>query len=479
MTSEYALVGALGIPPGNCFPVDLYDPEEIQLPSNCFGVFVTLRRKYRPEDDHQTMNEKIHGCVGWWSQDFHLLSPLKILNTIQEVALQASEEDNRRSRFEIPWTQDEHCVLEVDCMCHPLVPVDPQDGTEQTGKPFLSSRYGLLITSTESPGKRATFLPNVFPDSYPWPKLLLLLQEKAGISPLEKFKLWSYPVVQTSDFVYNILNDHILMKPNVFETIRFQYQEFLRSTSRNKFPFVPYSVDVETGKVVFQSSQLVRNCAVLADLCSFLPLSEAQELVLSFEKHYHQEPDFLQGFSFLLSFHPNPQKWIPQFQKRLQDPGLELTFEKNQILLGLCRQCLSSQKPSLILADELFPIDPSDLFEWNWILQAIHACKSFTGATTQILEDGFEFLVESVSQMGEMTETNGLVVAFETLSTFLLPAKGSEKRWDPRFHACFLSLWSLIEKRRLPELGIPFLRENSARADMWSHYMNGWNMIQH
>jgi AMMECR1 domain-containing protein len=95
-----------------------------QIPKNAFGVFVTIRRSVKlrkyPED--------IHGCIGYWSPDYSILTPKEIIKHMVDVTNSAMYNDTRREYFP-PIENDPDSIIEIDFMLQPLIKINEKTGT--------------------------------------------------------------------------------------------------------------------------------------------------------------------------------------------------------------------------------------------------------------------------------------------------------------------------------------------------------------
>ena len=66
------------------------------LPKNTFGVFSTIRRNNKL----QKWPVDIHGCIGYWSNDFSILSQIKLYEKLLSVSHDSMWNDNRKTYFD-------------------------------------------------------------------------------------------------------------------------------------------------------------------------------------------------------------------------------------------------------------------------------------------------------------------------------------------------------------------------------------------
>ena len=137
-------------------------PNLSTIPKNAFGVFCTIRRSQKLP----TYPEDIHGCIGYWSPDYSIVPPAKLLQHLIDVGRSAMYKDERRSYFP-PFETDSNATIEIDFMLLPTISINPLSGQLENGDQFTNSKYGLIV-SDNSNMSRATFLPHVFPDTILW-----------------------------------------------------------------------------------------------------------------------------------------------------------------------------------------------------------------------------------------------------------------------------------------------------------------------
>ena len=154
--------------------ISLRIPNLSTIPKNAFGVFCTVRRSQKL----LTYPEDIHGCIGYWSPDYSIVPPTKLLQHLIDVARSSIYKDDRRTYFP-PIETDSNAIIEIDFMLLPTIPIEPVSGQLENGDQFANSKYGLIV-SDSSNISRATFLPDVFPDTILWQDIKGKVISKAG-----------------------------------------------------------------------------------------------------------------------------------------------------------------------------------------------------------------------------------------------------------------------------------------------------------
>lgn len=143
------------------------------IPSNCFGVFVGIERSAGQAIDPRSHN--VHGCIGYWDLKYAVMQPEAIVDQIVKVSYDATWRDPRRNNFKHSIYVDLRAKYKIYFMLEPIIPVDPVTGMLDGNQLFNNREYGLIV---DGPA-RATYLPDVFPDS-PWATIKNSLINKAG-----------------------------------------------------------------------------------------------------------------------------------------------------------------------------------------------------------------------------------------------------------------------------------------------------------
>ena len=147
----------------------------IKIPNNLFGVFVTIHRFTKLTD----YPYDIHGCIGYWDDNYQTVSSKMIYDKIMSVSLDAMYNDNRRTYFP-PIETDPRSSIEINYMQKPLYKIDSVSGLiPDLGIYFNNNKFGLIVHHPN--GNRATYLPKVF-EKITWNGIKESLESKAGIS---------------------------------------------------------------------------------------------------------------------------------------------------------------------------------------------------------------------------------------------------------------------------------------------------------
>lgn len=326
-----------------------------EIPANTFGVFATIRRSLKLNE----WPEDIHGCIGYWSNDYSTITPKEIISHLMDVSNSAMYTNDRRNKFP-PFETDPNTSLEIDLMLQPLIPINPTNGLLSNGTVFDNDKYGLIFEN-KATGKRATYLPNVFINQK-WEKIRDDLIAKSRTNTPSKInntthKFYAYEIKK-------LLNE----KTGKYETIHIkffdivsnvQYIKYLETTfSKNllkiitKSKRIPYEI-TGTG-IVYKENELIRNFSVLETLirCSTnnnkqLPITITKLLIpiiTNFQKllpnnDYQAQANYITlAIMWNKSVHKTYQvpiiaKTIAKLITRI--PNAEPAFERGQIVLAI------------------------------------------------------------------------------------------------------------------------------------------------
>jgi len=204
------------------------------LPSNSFGVFTTIRRHKKldkwPED--------IHGCIGYWENDYKELSKKILLDNLMRVSYDALWNDDRKKYFE-PIEKDPETIIEIDFMMKPTYKITESGMIEGIGSQFDNNVYGIIAVS---PTGRATYLPKVF-ENIGWDQLKESIKNKAGIS--NKAEFYAYKVDQISKRFCDIFSSGVIGN-QILKT----FVNFLLNNANFSLKY-PLPYEVENNNIIF------------------------------------------------------------------------------------------------------------------------------------------------------------------------------------------------------------------------------------
>lgn len=437
------------------FNIDLtYKPDLKDIPSNCFGVFTTIRRNTRIS----TWPEDIHGCIGYWNSNYLELSREFLYNKTIAVSYDAFFNDNRRDYF--PEIQnDPLSVIELDFMKLPIYSVDSSSGILGNGEKFDNANYGLITEDTLSNAK-ATYLPNVFPNKS-WDYIKKSLIEKADSSSNSRF--YAYKISQKKQSLLDIIHSDLLanfLKSKFCKFIEFSY---------SKLNFVAFSV--ENNKILIDKSEDIRNIGIIRDVLKYnsdLGIKKSDKL----EKFLVDNIEFYlsrknklssQSLSFLIDLISENDKknecnkLIDYLEKA------EREFEFGEISLGLLKECNINNNIKNKIISRLISNKIESVFQWNWDSQVLYLLD-FPRNTYEIYRDWILDYLDNIDL--SKFETNYLAVSFEGL-------KGYKFASDTKLSSLRFRLFLEIMKRYSNGY-YNFLDNSSARMDITCHFLNGF-----
>ena len=95
------------------------------FPENVFGVFTTIRRFHKLK----SYPIDIHGCIGYWDNNFNILTKRDLFSNLLDVSYKSIWSDNRNQYF-TPIETDPYSFFELDFMIKPLYKIDKKSYTK-------------------------------------------------------------------------------------------------------------------------------------------------------------------------------------------------------------------------------------------------------------------------------------------------------------------------------------------------------------
>ncbi len=468
-----------------------------------FGVFVTLRRDENVFNVDKLDETLIHGCLGYWTPNYEPMTPQALVARVRQLAHDVRYNDARRLHFDTDVDQDASAVIEITFMNLPLGEVDAVNAGA-----FSNKKQGLLVDS--GTGKRATYLPGVFPNAS-WAYISQNVREKAGIGRTSAARFYAYEttavVFQLHSVLFSALSESHLRADVAFFYLN-HYAEF-----------VPYEYDAATRKAVTNEAEAVRNTTCIGDVAvlsrPYRAAFEGKPLLSNLDHYYQkwlQSPDaYCQASIFLIRAYvamgvhaSRVQTMSANLYAALNRGTLEPQFELGEAVTVLARvsvprmtalaaalEVLRSRAERMLRAEPT-PLD--NLFELNWQCQSVHsvvqcqlAQKSRQQSTradymhhlyhVAVLFRAFMKTVQRKVLRLESLETNYLAVMYEFMTNAeavmrLLDKRGAMEDHDEIRNKRLL-YFSALSKRR-GEYGLYYFKDGRrARLDITGHVISG------
>jgi AMMECR1 domain-containing protein len=455
------------------------------FPEKVFGIFTSIRR----HNELKKWPVDIHGCIGYWNNDFNDLTPDDLYNNLLRVSHDALWNDNRKKYFE-PIENDPESSIELDFMLNPIYNINIKTGIITALKtPFSNKTYGIII-QTNNGLRRATYLPNVFPN-ISWNELIISIKNKAGITN-DEFQLYAYKIQQIKAQFITLLTNRLFTDSCIYKFTRFLIDNMKKNLN---FPFVYSTKDdfskeesLKNNRLEWNSKDDVRNIATLSEVFRYIyyykTISTPAEfkkikekifkILNNFSKYSSQSLSFL-GYIYSLpnifknnnignKINKNNSK--NNFCKKLLKDlsTAEKDFARQEIIIGLNKAgCKIDQK------DYPLSFDIKDtIFRMNWVIQAIISFNMIPSPELiSILEKKIENeIFVSITNL----ETNYIAVAFEALCFVYNVYKSNGKL--SILYKIFRLLYELEKRKNSFDIFYVFLN-NSARVDITGHINNG------
>lgn len=423
-----------------CCSLELPQIQKLSLkyPDNVFGVFITTIR----ENPLKNWPNEIHGCIGNWQNN--KMNQTQITKNICHLSYSSMWEDNRKLYHPNILTEP-NATLEISFMILPI----------KNAISFNPKTEGLIV---EFEQKRATYLPNVFPNKS-FNEIKNSLLGKAGVKE-GKFSKYSTKVIKTQ------LNIIFCKK-----YLNFIVKRFFDFMNNNWNEFVPYSYNKTTKT---DKSQNVRNCATLKDMLDwpqFLNKNLLQKIQSSMTYYSQKWKNYnmRQANAFLIPvmsyFNEDTSEMCDYLYSQLQD--MDPQFELGEVLIGLNEVCPKKEQLEKWRKFMFNRIDKiNDIFELNWQAKYLYSLHK-SGHNVKNHTKKLFIKIEKIN-FNENDETNYLAVQFEALCSLYgcgLPFS------NKIFH-----LWILLLQRW--NNGLFYFKNKTARIDITGHCLNALKILQ-
>ena len=240
-----------------------------------FGVFVTLRRNEKLFNVNNLDEMQIHGCLGHWTAKYQTMSPEELVAKVQQLAQEVRFKDDRRKHFPTDVDQDASAVIEINFMNLPLSEID-----DVSQHHFNNKSQGVLVDSVG--GKRATYLPGVFPNAS-WSYISQSLCEKAGIGRYGTPRFYAYDTTNVTFQVHTTMFS-AQSASYLRADVAFFYLKYYGN-------FVPYEYNAVTHEAKINETEAVRNAACIGDVIAlardYRTAFEGKPILSNLE-HYYQ-----------------------------------------------------------------------------------------------------------------------------------------------------------------------------------------------
>ncbi len=334
-----------------------------KIPSNSFGVFVTIHRE---NDKLPSYPTDVHGCIGNWDNTYRNVSPEKIYSDIMDVSIKATFEDDRRQYFP-PLEDDVFSRVEISYLLTPLYKILTKRSNnkiigwiDKLKEEFNNKKFGLIVDGPH----RATYLPDVF-ENIDWLEIKKSLLQKAGLNSEQEVhaSFYAYLSQVEKESIFELIYNKLNYNNSYPRKIANCFIKFLMLTADNNI--IPYNVS-SLGEITFKNEEIIRNLSVLQTLLTVnevslndkgINIKKVEELFLEYLKVVYEKIDKINEFElanlilaiFKLNrkvhdntknnsnthdfLFPIDEKYIKKLVSRIKTS--EKVFERNQIILAV------------------------------------------------------------------------------------------------------------------------------------------------
>jgi AMMECR1 domain-containing protein len=485
-----------------------------------FGVFVTLHRNENEIQLDDPGARQIHGCLGHWNPKYQSMTPADLVARMQRLIKDARTKDDRRLNFDTDVDQDASATIEISFMNLPLREMN-DDASPETKTQFSNKKQGVLVDSGSS-GKRATYLPGVFPNAS-WAYISQSLRQKAGLGRTATARFYAYDTTVVTFSVYEVL-----FSARSASYLRTDVAFFYLKHYAN---FVPYEYNDATRVATINEPEAVRNAACIGDVIGFARdyrVAFEHKPILSNLEYYYQKwlkapTAHRQASIFLIRAYERwgvhrsrVQLMSAQLYAALERNALEPRFEMGEAVSVLAQTSVprvKSLKHALVLmrerAEDMLhagttPLD--NVFELNWQSQSVHQLFKLEPSTSSASRASRASSASSASRASKLyvdhavllfsvfvktaqrtivrldsLETNYLAVIYEFLSNLDAVIVASEKHREHDQLAMThdeirnqrLRYFAALAETRRGEYGLYYFKDRKhARLDITGHVLD-------
>ena len=498
---------------GNKHNISLNIP--LDIPPNSFGVFVSIKRHHKlPNYPYD-----IHGCIGYWNPDFKPASNELLYQKALEVANNAYNE-SRSKYFTKPLKYDLLSTIEAYFMLNssesPILKIDANTGIilgQNNRQHMFNNRdYGLIVQNNR--GYRATYLPEVFPDT-DWSVIKRDINQKAGISNRNNrsrnsnsnnsnnsnnrtkkanssksdIKYYAYSTKLIKMSLIDFLKGFMLDK-NVVNIMRAGFCKFVENTYATH-KFIPYSV---SGDIIeINKNEDIRNISTIRSIIDYNRLLSKVQYSHKLEQDLYDNIQYYvdiymgdenslseQAISFLAPFIPSikSKQLCDRLMRKITSDSsanvvvVEREFELGEILLALldkCKHKIDKNKRISAKIMEYYDQPIKSVFQFNWDSQVLRK-MGFPNKTlpkyTAYINNLYNDYIAGNIKLGEY-ETNYLAVIFEGLMQYYAEIK------TEYYYTLLFGVYIEILCRYNIGGYINFL-DGSARMDIMCHFLDSF-----
>jgi AMMECR1 domain-containing protein len=437
--------------------------QNIVVPKNAFGVFVTVER-----------NKKVHGCIGNWREDYRNISSRDdAIKMMVDVAKSAVFRDSR-SKFLGPILEDPDSIFRVSWMINPVYHADSKTGyIEKLGRYFDNNDMGIIVFSGL---KRATYLPRVF-ESGSWKEIKTSLINKAELNTRNSPLFISYFTKEIEFPFFKSFTGYSFCDPYV--------QFILNFTKINKK--IPYLVS-RKGVIFSKDDERVRNLAVIEGIRNLICYGDHLQIESQSVDFYLKDildtfhsplkKSARQALTSAIEIISNEDKPICEYLFSQID-DLEPDFERQQVFIALLRKCRNIR--GIEISEELIhnifsePVEKS-IFRLNWEIQLLFESIKIWKSMTKYITILDKSISNIIRYFNKDTMTNELAVAFE--GTSYLKYINKEITDLPLYSDKYLmDIVLLLWKRWNPKYGLFMFKDGEARIDITNHVLNAQRIL--
>tara|TARA_Y100001958_G_scaffold159879_1_gene163909 strand:+ start:5401 stop:6873 length:1473 start_codon:yes stop_codon:yes gene_type:complete len=449
------------------------------IPDNTFGVFVNIKRSDKSINDKY--KENIHGCLGYWENDFNLLNKEKLLEYIEKLSIKSTWNDIRNSNFNNIY-KDSQTTYEIIFMLNEIYEIDDYGFCKELNSYYNNnSDYGILLKDINN--NKSTYLPK-FLNNKDWNYIRNTLLKKSNIHS-NSYQFYAYNTLTVSQKIYKVLESDIL------SFYKNNYTSFINDYFVKNIPYY-----ITSDKQIIYSKEDINILSFLNSVYELKnninkeTLDICDNLVENFKNKFKKNKrGFKKPSIFLLEIlnkldEEKVSKQIIEYLTNVIN-SLDPKFERYEALISIANNSSSNYKKDLIKNREIilknllendYKLD--DIFQYNWEVKYIYTLFILSIENNENIIKHSEIICNRIFNIldnlfqNQKIETIYLIIGFETLCHLLIFIYKNNDMKIKLLNNLFY-IYSLLKNRYNNELGLFSFLDGTFKTDLTYNFING------
>lgn len=449
------------------------------IPDNTFGIFVNIKRS--DKSINENYKENVHGCIGYWDNEFNLLTTEQLLQYIEKLSIKATWDDPRNRNFNNIY-KDSQSIYEIIFMLNEIYEIDDYGFCHQLNNYYNNnSNYGILLKDINN--NRSTYLPK-FLNNKDWNYIKTTLLKKSNIKS-NSYQFYAYNTLTISQQIYKILESDIV------SFYKNNYTLFINDYFTKNIPYY-----ITSDKQIIYSKDDINILSFLNGVYELKnninkeTLDICDNLVENFKNKFNKNRrDFKKSSIFLLEIlnKSDEQKISKQIIDYLTNVinSLDPKFERYEALISIANNSDYNYKDKLIKNREIIlknllenDYKLEDIFQYNWEVKYIYTLFTLSIENNENIIKHGEIICSRLFNIldtlfqNQKIETTYLIIGFETLCHLLIFIYKNNDMKNKLLNNLFY-IYSLLKNRYNNDLGLFSFLDETFKTDLTYNFING------